>query len=165
MNRFNKTLTIVAFSLAAGQAAAGTLGDTSSDTTTVSLEVTDKVQVSNISDITLGAYNGTDATLAGGTSYCVFRNGGDDYRLKLTTDQGTFDVASPTTLDTISFSARVDSDNDASDGTAIAYDTYSATMSGSDATDCDSTNTGVFPFGAYPRGWCSTLDTAVSSPH
>ena len=69
MNNFSKILTTAALTLAAGHAGAGTLGDDSSDTSTVTLEVTDKVQISNISDIPLGAYNGTDATLAGGTSY------------------------------------------------------------------------------------------------
>ncbi len=143
MNKFSKVLTTVAFSLAASQAAAGTLGDTSSDTSTVSLEVTDKVQISNISDIPLGAYNGTDATMTGGTSYCVFRNGGDDYQVTLTTDQGAFNVASATTLDTIAFSAKVDADNDASDGAAIAYNTASAAMSGAATTNCGGANNGA----------------------
>lgn len=142
MNKMNKIAAALTLTFAASSTFAGSLGDTSSDTSTVSLEVTDKVQVSNISDIPLGAYNGTDATLTGNASYCVFRNGGDNYRLKLTTDQGGFEVTSPTTTDTIAFSAKIDDDGDASDGTAINYDTFSANMSGSDATDCNSTNNG-----------------------
>ena len=143
MNNFSKSVTGIALALAATSSLAGSLGDDSSDTTKVTLEVTDKVQISNISDIPLGAYNGTDATLAGGTSYCVIRNGGDDYRLKLTTDQaGGFEVKSPTTGDTIDFTAKVDTDADASDGTDITHDSFSGNMAGSDKTDCDGTNNG-----------------------
>lgn len=143
MNNFSKTVTAIAFSLAATSAFAGDLGDTSTDDTKITLEVTDKVQITNISDIPLGAYNGTDATLSGGTSYCVFRNGGDSYRLKLTTDQaGGFEVKSATTGDTIPFTAKVDIDQNAVDGDDILHDAYSANMAGSEKVDCDGTNNG-----------------------
>ncbi len=143
MNNFSKSITAIAFALASSSAFAGTLGDDSSDTSTVTLEVTDKVQITSISDIPLGAYNGTDATLSGGTSYCVFRNGGDDYRLKLTTDEGAFQVASATTSQTIPFTAKVDASNDASTGDDISYDTYSSNMAGADTVDCDGSDNGA----------------------
>ena len=137
MNNVTKTITGIAFAMIANGAMAGSLGDDSSDTSTVTLEVTDKVQVSSISDISLGAYNGTDANMNGGTSYCVFRNGGDNYRLKLTTDQaGGFEVKSATTSDTIDFTAKIDTDTDASDGTAILHGAWSANMAGSNQTNC-----------------------------
>ncbi|MBO6557443.1 MAG: hypothetical protein JJ934_04055 [Pseudomonadales bacterium] len=142
MNNFSKTVTGIALALATSTSLAGTLGDDSSDTSLVTLEVTDKVQISNISNIPMGEYNGTDATWSDGTSYCVFRNGGDQYRLKLTTDEGAFQVASATTGDTIPFTAQVDSDADASDGAAIAYDAWSANMNGASATDCSGADNG-----------------------
>lgn len=143
MNNFKKIVTGIALALASSATLAGTLGDDSSDTTTVTLEVTDKVQITSISDIPLGAYNGTDANLDGGTSYCVFRNGADDYRLKLTTDQaGGFEVKSPTTLDTIDFTVKVDADAVASDGADILYNVYSGNMKGSEKTDCDGVDNG-----------------------
>lgn len=142
MNNFSKTVTGIAFTLAASTSIAGTLGDNSSDTSLVTLEVTDKVQISSIENILMGEYNGTDTTWSDGTSYCVFRNGGDQYRLKLTTDEGAFQVASAITGDTIPFTAKVDADNDASDGAAIAYDDWSANMSGAGATDCGGADNG-----------------------
>lgn len=143
MNNFSKTMTGIALAVAASSSFAGTLGDDSSDTSLVTLEVTDKVQITSISDIPMGQYNGTDTTWSDGTSYCVFRNGGDQYRLKLTTDEGAFQVASAITGDTIPFTAKVDADADAADGNAIAYDDWSANMSGAAATDCSGSDNGA----------------------
>jgi hypothetical protein len=142
-NNFSKTVTALTLAIAASSSFAGTLGDTSTETSTVTLEVTDKVQISNTSDIALGAYNGTDANLSGGTSYCVFRNGADQYRLKLNTDQADgFEVKSATTGDTIGFTAKID-DNNAANGTDILHDPYSENMAGSAVTNCGGANNGA----------------------
>jgi hypothetical protein len=144
MNNFSKTVTALTLAIAASSSFAGTLGDTSTETSTVTLEVTDKVQISNISDIAPGACNGTDANLNGGTSHGVFRNGADDYRLKLNTDQaGGFEVKSATTGDTIDFTAKIDDDNNAADVTDILHDAHSGNMAGSALTICGGANNGA----------------------
>ncbi len=143
MNRIYTTL--VGFTLAAtftGQAYAGSLGATSTDTSVISLEVVDRVQITGVNDIVLGSYSGV-GTLNGATGYCVHRNGGDDYTVKLTTDTGAFKVTSATTLEDIVFTAKVDSDPDASDGTPIAYNTASSAMPGSAQLDCGGTDNGA----------------------
>ncbi len=142
MNQFSKTAAAIAFgSLVAGQALAGTLGATSTDTSIVSLEVVDRVQITNVDNIALGAYSGT-GVLSGATQYCVFRNGGDNYTLKLTTDTGAFKVSSATTLQDINFTVKADADADASNGQIMTYNVASTAMAGSALTDCGGLDNG-----------------------
>ena len=106
--------------IVASNASAGSLGTTSSDTTTVKVGILDIIRIDDVSNIDLGDYNGTDATMTGTASYCVFRNGGASYRLKATTDHGDFIVESKKSKDTIPFVARIDSDTDASNDDVLA---------------------------------------------
>jgi hypothetical protein len=143
MNKLNKIITGAALTtLLAGQAVAGTLGATSTDNSIVSLEVVDRVQITNVDNIALGAYGGT-GTLTGATQYCVFRNGADNYTVKLTTDTGAYQVSSASTLENISFSVNVDSDADASNGQPLAYNTASIGMAGSAQTNCGGLDNGA----------------------
>ena len=136
MNKLNKIMTGVAFgALFAGQAFAGTLGATSTDTSVVSLEIVDRVQITNVDNIALGAYSGS-GVLSGSTQYCVFRNGGDNYTVTLTTDTGSFKVSSATTLDDINFTAKIDDDADASNGAAVVYNVATAGLVGAATTNC-----------------------------
>ena len=141
MNNLKKIVTGFAFaaSLAAGNAMAatqGSLGADSTGTTDVTLEIADRVQITSISDIVLGAWSG-NGDLVGSTDFCVYRSGGDDYQLTLTADTGSFVVESATTLDSIAFSANVDDDLDASDGETLAYNTASAVaLTGSNSFTC-----------------------------
>lgn len=142
MNKLNnivKGITLVAGIAAAGQAMAasqGSLGADSTGTTDISLEVVDRVQITNMKDIALGTYSGAGA-LVNNTSFCVYRNGGDDYALTLTADTAAFEIASATTTDSIAFTARVDGDTDASNGQAVVYNTQTGTpMAGSSSTNC-----------------------------
>ena len=142
MNNFTKKLiTGAVLGALAAPALAGSLGSTSSDNSIVSLEVVDLVQISNVDNIALGAYSGT-GVLSGETEYCVFRNGGDDYTVKLTTDTGSFKVSSATTTQDIDFTVKVDADTDASDGQSLTYNVASAAMAGSSALDCGSSDNG-----------------------
>ncbi|MEX1237690.1 MAG: hypothetical protein WD994_05425 [Pseudomonadales bacterium] len=142
MNKFNNTM-ITGFALAAvltsGQALAatdGTLGTNSTGTSDISLEIADRVQITSMADIALGAWGGA-GDLVGSSEFCVFRNGGDDYRLTLTADTGAFQVFSTTTTDNIAFAAKVDDDLDASDGEALAYNTATAVaLAGSASLTC-----------------------------
>ncbi len=143
MNKFSKVLATATIStLFASQALAGSLGATSTDSSILSLEVVDRVQITNVDDIAMGAYSGT-GTLSGATQYCVYRNGGDNYTIKLTTNTGSFKVTSATTLEDIVFTAKIDSDADASNGTPIAYNTASAGMAGSAQTNCGGADNGA----------------------
>lgn len=141
MKTLNKVINGLAFAgvLFAGQAMAasdGTLGATSTGTSLVSLTVNDRVQISSVADIALGAYAGT-GTMSGQSTYCVHRNGGDDYTLTLTTNEAAYQVASASTGDTIAFTVLVDDDNDASaGGAALAYNTASGNLVGHVAAAC-----------------------------
>lgn len=129
----------VAGVLIASQAMAasdGTLGTTSTGTSVVSLTLNDKVQISSINDIALGAYAGT-GTMSGQSTYCVHRAGGGNYQITLTTDQAAFQVYSATTTNTIAFSVAIDDDNDASvGGAAISYNTASAALVAHVSANC-----------------------------
>lgn len=142
MNKLNKTA-ITGLALAAvlssGHALAasdGTLGLDSTGTSDISLEIADRVQITSMADIALGAWGGS-GDLVGASDFCVYRNGGDNYRLTLTADTGAFQVFSATTTDNIAFTAKVDDDLDASDGEALVYNTTTAVaLSGSDSLTC-----------------------------
>ena len=142
MNNLKKIAlsTAIATTLFAGQAFAeeqGTLGATSTGKSEVTLTINDQVQITGVDDITLGAFNGTD-DLTGSTEFCVYRSGGDDYQMTISAEGKTsLEVA---TGDTIGFTARVDGDNNASDGALIAHGGTSGTFTGSNALDCNTTD-------------------------
>ena len=130
MNKLDTLIPVIIFictgiSAAAFAASDGTAGATSTGTSDVSLTINDRVQITSVADIALGAYGGSGA-MTGLSNYCVFRNGGDDYKLNLTADTGAFQVDSALTGDSIAFTVRVDDDADASDGEALAYGVDSA---------------------------------------
>ena len=127
--------------LSAEAASDGTLGATSSGQSTVTLTVADRVQISNVADIALGAYAGS-GNLVGQAGYCVYRNGGDNYSVTLTTGDGSFQVTSATASESIAFTAKLDDDSDASDGAAATYNTAVTGLVGSSATDCGGSNNG-----------------------
>ena len=136
MKRLNKIRVLVSLiTLLACQAFAGSLGATSTDNSIITLEVGATVQITNVDDIALGAYSGT-GVLSGSTEYCVHKSGGDNYTVTLTTDTGSFKVSSVTTGDDINFTAKIDDDADASDGTAVAYNIATAAMTGAATTNC-----------------------------
>jgi len=114
----------------------GTAGSTSTGTSIVSLTINDRIQISSVADIALGAYGGSGA-LTGQSQYCVFRNGGDNYKINLTSSTGAFQVDSATTLDSIPFTVKVDDDADASNGEALGYGLDSAVaLIGSSSLNC-----------------------------
>lgn len=59
----------------------GTLGTDSTGTVIITVDINDLVQVSNLTDIGLGTFNGGGTDLSGTDAFCVYRNGG-----------GTFDI-------------------------------------------------------------------------
>jgi hypothetical protein len=146
MNKLSKILTGVAvsalFSAPALAASDGSLGTSSSGQSDVSLTVADRVQITSVADIALGTYSGT-GDLVGSTEYCVFRNGGGDYKVTLTTDQGAFEVAEGGGQ-TIPFTARVDDDLTPADGESLSYGTASSVaLVGSNSATCGGTDNGA----------------------
>ncbi|MCB1644178.1 MAG: hypothetical protein KDI36_01930 [Pseudomonadales bacterium] len=139
MNTFAKIITASALALISSASMAatdGSLGADSTGTSDLSLTINDRVQITGVDDIALGAYSGS-GVLTGETEFCVYRNGGDNYKVTLTTDQASFVVKSATTLDTIAFSASIDDDLDASDGESLTYNTASAVaLAGSNSVTC-----------------------------
>ena len=65
----------------------------SSGTSDVILTINNRVQITSVTDITLDAYGGSGA-LTGPSDEYVIRNGGDDFKLKLVSDTGAFQVGS-----------------------------------------------------------------------
>ena len=141
MNKLNKIVTSVAFAatLFAGNAMAavdGSLGVDSTGKSDISLSIADRVQISDVHDIALGAWGGS-GNMTGAADFCVYRSGGDNYQLTLTADTGAFQVSSATTSDNIPFTAQVDDDLDASNGESLSYATASSVaLVGSNALDC-----------------------------
>lgn len=145
MNNFSKILTGVAvsalFSAQAMAASDGSVGANSTATSDVSLAVQDRIQISNVKDIAFGTYGGT-GDLVENSSYCVYRNGGGNYELTLTTDHGSFVVSDGT--DDIPFAVKVDDSADASTGASIAYNTSSGTLGNtSTIPDCGGADNGA----------------------
>ncbi|MDZ7685210.1 MAG: hypothetical protein U5O39_09620 [Gammaproteobacteria bacterium] len=138
LNNIAKGIALVASLTAAGSAMAasdGSLGADSTGTSDISLEIVDRVQISNMKDITIPAYNGT-GDLTPDTTFCVYRNGGDDYRVTLTTDTTGFQLESGSTGDAVPFTAKVDDDLDATDGEAVTDASPSqVALTGSVATE------------------------------
>ena len=71
----------------------GIAGGTSSGTSDVTLTINDRVQITSVADIALGAYGGSGA-LTGLSDDYVIRTGGDDFKLNLVADTGAFQVGS-----------------------------------------------------------------------
>ncbi|MBD3649622.1 MAG: hypothetical protein HUJ31_19690 [Pseudomonadales bacterium] len=144
MNTLSKILTVVAAGMISAQAMAasqGTVGSSSTGTSDVSITVNDLVRITSVADISL-TYSG-GGPLVGSTQYCVFRNGGDQYKVTLTTDQGAFEVTSGTTSDTIPFTVNVDDDIIAGGGETLSYNTASSVaLLGSASANCGGADNG-----------------------
>ena len=116
----------------------GSLGATSTGQSDVTLTIANQAQITGVDNIGLGTFDGS-TDLVGQTAFCVYRSGGDNYNMTVSiTGKTTFEVESATTSDTIGFTAQIDGDNDASNGSAILEGGTSANYTGSGALDCGS---------------------------
>ncbi len=76
----------------------GTLGATSTGSLDVLVSIADRVQISGLDDIDLGAYSGS-GELTGSDSFCVYRNGTGLYDVEISSanaDGGAFRMVSGT---------------------------------------------------------------------
>jgi hypothetical protein len=144
MKTRNKVLaTVIAglFSSAALAATDGTMGATSSGQINIDLEVLDSVEITALNDIDFGQYGGTDTgDINAGDAYCVYRNGGDGYTITPTSSNGKFALVG-VLGDEINYSVKLNgAATGAASASAVAYNSASATFSGSSARDCGATD-------------------------
>lgn len=85
------TLTLSIASSSAIAVTQGSLGATSTGDLLISLDINSLVQVSNLGDIALGTYAGTDLT--GTDNFCVYRNGVGNYAITMSGDGGVFELS------------------------------------------------------------------------
>ena len=141
MNNFSKIATGVALavSLYAGNAMAATNGTLSTDSTgtsQVTLSITDQIKISDMHDIALGTWDGSN-TVTGAANFCVYRNGGDGYQLTATTDNNAFALYSTTTSDSIPFAATVKDTGAGTPAQPLGYNTATTTpLIGSTSQTC-----------------------------
>ena len=117
----------------------GSLGSTSTGQVDLDLEVLDSVEITALNDIDFGTYGGTDTgDVNAGDAFCVFVNGGDDYNITPTSNNGKFSLVG-TLGDEIDYTVKlVGAATGASSASAVSYNAASATFSGSNARDCGS---------------------------
>jgi hypothetical protein len=144
MKTRNKVLaTVIAglFSSAALAATDGTMGATSSGQIGIDLEVLDSAEITALNDIDFGQYGGIDTgDINAGDAYCVYRNGGDGYTITPTSANGKFSLVG-VLGDEIDYTVKlVGAATGAASASAVAYNTASATFSGSSARDCGATD-------------------------
>ena len=144
MKTHNKVLaTVIAglFSSAALAATDGTMGATSSGQIDINLEVLDSVEITALNDIDFGQYGGTDTgDINAGDAYCVYRNGGDGYTITPSSSNGKFALVG-VLGDEINYSVKLNgAATGAASASAVAYNSASATFSGSSARDCGATD-------------------------
>jgi hypothetical protein len=78
---------VLCLTLISQAATQGTLGTTSTGSLNISATVQDFVIISGLTDIALGTYSGT-GTMAGSSTFCVYRNGTGKYSARLTGSGG-----------------------------------------------------------------------------
>ncbi len=67
----------------------GSLGTNSTGTLDITVDINDLVQVSNLSDLALGTFNGGGADLIATDTFCVYRNGAGTFDITMSGDGGS----------------------------------------------------------------------------
>lgn len=124
-DRIAKTATLAAaLAVASGSALAaedGKMGASSTGKSVVSMSVGDRVKISGLDDIALGAFSGA-GDMVGSSAFCVYRNGTGLYNMTVTSanqdGDGNFRATDGTNF--VSYGVSYDVDADASDGTEIS---------------------------------------------
>jgi hypothetical protein len=124
----------------------GSLGATSTGSIDLDLQVLDSVEINRLGNIDLGSYGGTQTGAVGASeAYCVYVNGGDDYKITPTSANGAAtddvqkfhllgDVGGDEIMYTVKF---VGAATGASSATATNYNAASATFNGSNLRNCN----------------------------
>jgi len=137
---------LLAAPAAFAQTAQGSLGATSTGQIDLELQVLDSVEISRLGDIDFGDYGGTDTGDVGASEgYCVYVNGGDDYKITPTSANGAatddnqkFHLLGDVGADEIMYTVKfVGAASGASTATATQYNAASATFQGSRLRNCN----------------------------
>lgn len=120
----------------------GNLGSTSQGQLDLDLQVLDSVEITSLTDIDFGQYGGGDTGgINSGDAFCVYVNGGDQYTITPTSTNGSFVLVGDTDSDEIEYTVKlIDAATGAAAASAVAYNTASASFTGSNYRDCQSIN-------------------------
>lgn len=120
----------------------GKLGETSTGQIDIDLEVTDSVEISSLDDIDFGTYGGADVgDINAGDAFCVYVNGGDDYTITPTSQNGSFVLVGDSFSDEIEYSVKFAGKAIGADSAAaVKYNAATATFKGSVYRDCNAVN-------------------------
>ena len=140
MKTRNKVLaTVIAglISTSAMAATQGLMGLTSNGNIDLDLQVLDSIEINALNDINFGTYGGLNTgNINQGDDFCVFRNGGDNYKITPTSANGKFSLTGPT-LDEIDYTVKLaGTAGGAATGTSVLYGADSTGFAGSAARDC-----------------------------
>lgn len=110
----------------------GTLGATSTGSLDIDVSIQNLVLISGLNNISLGTYNGTDPSLTGSDSFCVYRNGSGSYTATVSgsynAGAGTgFLVYGGTGSDTMAYTVTYN-------GTGITHGSTTATQTGNSSS-------------------------------
>ncbi len=99
MKAFNKTLLVAALTLVASgsvtAASDGTLGDTSTGSSVVTIIKDDAVQLSNVGDLDLGKFSSVAVDLTASDDVCVF-NSTANYKVTVSSANSAFELSNGT---------------------------------------------------------------------
>jgi len=138
-NQIKTVLVASLFSSAAAFAVDGTLGTTSTGTVNININKGDLVQISGLSDIALGSFNGAVAAdITGGTTACVFSTtGGYNVTAQSTLATGFSLVNSLNAADIIPYTVEFNN-------IALSNNTNETGFTGVDSSlDCNDGTTGL----------------------
>ncbi len=135
----------VGFATLSHAATDGGLNSTSTGTSDISITINDSVRITGLDDIGFPAYGGSDTgAINQGDAFCVYRNGGDGYSITASNPGGTeFDLVGAADGDSLQYTLSVSEDDDASDDSAVSYNTATSFVSGSVFTDCSDETDGT----------------------
>ena len=145
MKTRNKVLATVIAGLvsasAFGATADGSMGSTSTGNVDINLQVLDSVEISALNTIDFGTYGGTDTgNVNDGDDFCVYRNGGDGYTITVSSSNGKFSLVGGLG-DEIDYTVKLaGTAGGAAAAAAVAYNSTTATFTGSSARDCGSSD-------------------------
>lgn len=134
---------MIAFGVVSSAFAAtdGTLGSTSQGDLDISLSIANLIQISNFSDLALGAYSGT-GDLEGNDDLCVYRNNaGGQYTITATASEGSFKVVAG--AEEIPYAAYFNDVTGTTGEIPLAYSTATATQSGANTVSADCSSGGL----------------------
>ncbi len=147
--KFNAIVLLATFATAPAafaQLSQGSLGATSTGQIDLDLQVLDSVEISRLGDINFGTYGGANTGDIGSSEgYCVYVNGGDDYKITPTSTNGAatddnekFHLLGDNGADEIMYTVKlVGAATGASTSSVTKFNSASASFKGSRLRNCN----------------------------